>query len=139
LQGQNVVAAQRQNQPGVKLANQTATGQPYGAATAQSNAMSALPIQNTGMPTVTTPQGGMTPRGEKVVPLDAPGDPNQSLFHGMDSVAGGSGSEAMLAVAPPSPAYQALTLLNSLGDNVSAQVAYIRTVLAHQAQNQVPQ
>jgi hypothetical protein len=138
LQGQNVVSAQPQNQPGVKLANATATGQPYGAATAQENAMKAVPIVNTGTPTQATPAQSAPEQSAPVTRLDAPGDPNQSLFHGMDNVAGGAGSEAMLAVTPPSPAAQALTLLNTLGDNVSPQVQYIRTFLAHQAQNQAP-
>jgi hypothetical protein len=136
LQGQNVVAAQPQNQPGVKLANQTATGQPYGAATAQANAMSALPIQNTGMPAVTTPQGQPTPRGKQTLsPLDAPDDPNQSLFHGMDSVAGGAGSEALAPTFQADVAIKALGLLNQLGSDVSPQVALARDFLNARAAN----
>lgn len=138
LQGQNVVAAQPQNQPGVKLANQTATGQPYGAAAAQKAAMDAVPIQNTGTPTAAPATTAQPAPSAPLTPLDAPGDPNQSLFHGMDSVAGGAGSEAMLQAMPISPADQALALLNTLGDNVSPQIQYIRTYLTHQAQNQAP-
>lgn len=134
LQGQNVVAAQPQNQPGAKLANQTATGQAYGAATAQKESMQALPIQNTGMPTVTTPQGGMTPRGEKVVPLDAPGDPNQSLFHGMD-IPGGAGPEALITPFQADISIKALGLLNQLGSDVSPQVALARDYLNARAAN----
>ena len=136
LQGQNVVAAQPQNQPGVKLANQTATGQPYGAATAQANAMSALPIQNTGMPApkVAPSQGAPTPQAP-LTPLDAPGDPNQSLFHGMDSVAGGSGSEALAPTFQADVAIKALGLLNQLGSDVSPQVALARDYLNARAAN----
>lgn len=136
LQGQNVVAAQPQNQPGVKLSNQTATGQPYGAATAQANAMSALPIQNTGMPAPTTPQGQPTARGQSTLtPLDAPDDPNQSLFHGMDSVAGGAGSEALAPTFQADVAIKALGLLNQLGSDVSPQVALARDFLNARAAN----
>jgi hypothetical protein len=136
LQGQNVVSAQPQNQPGVKLANATATGQPYGAATAQENAMKALPIQNTGMPAVTTPEGQPTPRGQQTLtPLDAPGDPNQSLFHGMDNIPGGAGSEALAPTFQADVAIKALGLLNQLGSDISPQVALAKDYLNARAAN----
>lgn len=135
LQGQNVVAAQPQNQPGVKLANQTATGQPYGAATAQSNAMAALPIQNTGNPTTSASSQIAPTQSAPLTPLDAPGDPNQSLFHGMDSVAGGGGSEALAPTFQTDVAIKALGLLNQLGSDISPQVALAKDYLNARAAN----
>lgn len=100
LQGQNVVAAQPQNQPGVKLATQAATGQPYGAATAQENAMKAVPIQNTG-----TPMSAMSPQGvpaqpapriqRATTPLYAPTErPDEAITTGID-LGAGAGSESL--------------------------------------------
>ena len=138
LQGQNVVSAQPQNQPGVKLANQTATGQPYGAATAQKNAMDAVPIQNTGVPTPSATGGSATPAPQNtpLTPLTAPGDPNTSLFHGMDAVPGGAGSEAMIKPLQNTDQIRALALLDQLpAEYLSPQINMIKNYLRAQGDN----
>lgn len=100
LQGQNVVSAQPQNQPGVKLATQAATGQPYGAATAQENAMKAVPIANTGTPTSAQPQqtepAMPAPRTDRAItPLYAPTErPDEAITTGID-MGSGLGSSAL--------------------------------------------
>ena len=138
LRGQNVVAAQPQNQPGQKMAIQAASGQAYGAASAQKAAQSAVPIANQSMPMTqgSAPQGA--PQGapaSPVVPLNAPTDHGLPITHGMD-MGPGAGSEAM-APAPMKNdvSIQALALLNTLGDNVSPQVAMIRNYLEASASN----
>jgi len=138
LQGQNVVSAQPSNQPGAKLAAQAATGQPYGMATAQENAMKALPIQNTGMPAVTTPQGQPTPRGQQTLtPLDAPTDHGLPITHGMD-IGDGAGREALITPFQADITVKALGLLNQLGSDVSPQVALARDYLTARASNGAP-
>ena len=134
LQGQNVVAAQPQNQPGAKLANQTATGQAYGAATAQKEAMQALPIQNTGTPTPTaSAQSAPTPSAP-LTPLDAPTDHGLPITHGMD-MGPGAGSEALITPFQADISIKALGLLNQLGSDVSPQVALARDYLNARAAN----
>ena len=138
LRGANVVAAQPQNQPGQKMAAQAASGQPYGAASAQMAAQKALPIANPGTPAPTAPQGQPAPQRAPLTPLDAPTTHGLPLHTGLDKY-DGAGSEALIQPTPNDPAAQALSLLNTLGDNVSPQVAYIRTYLATQTKNQMPQ
>ena len=138
LQGQNVVAAQPSNQPGQKLAAQAASGQAYGAAGEQIAAQKALPIQNTGTPNATGGAGQPMPQRAPLTPLDAPTDHGLPLHTGLDKY-DGAGSEALIQTTPINPAAQALSLLNTLGDNVSPQVAYIRAYLSAQTQNQMPQ
>lgn len=140
LQGQNVVSAQPSNQPGVKLAAQAATGQPYGMATAQENAMKALPIQNTGMPTPVSATGGATstaPQREPLTPLDAPTDHGLPITHGMD-IGPGAGSEALITPFQADITVKALGLLNQLGSDVSPQVALARDYLNARAVNGAP-
>lgn len=137
LQGQNVVAAQPSNQPGAKLAAQAAPNQPYGAAKAQLDAQKALSMGSQPAP------AGMSapapaPRAP-LTPLTAPGDPNESLFNGMDSVAGGGGSEALIQSPDQNLTMTALGLLDSLGEEVSPQVAMIKNYLRAQANNGILQ
>ena len=140
LQGQNVVAAQPQNQPGQKMAAQAASGQPYGAAKAQIDAQKAVPVASQAGPVA--PTGGASapaPQRAPLTPLTAPGDPNESLFHGMDKVPGGGGSEALVQMPDQNLTMTALGLLDSLGDNVSPQVAMIKNYLRAQANNGILQ
>ena len=140
LQGQNVVAAQPQNQPGQKMAAQAASGQPYGAAKTQIDAQKAVPVASQAGPV--TPTGGASapaPQRAPLTPLTAPGDPNESLFHGMDKVPGGGGSEALIQMPDQNLTMTALGLLDSLGDNVSPQVAMIKSYLRAQANNGILQ
>lgn len=141
LQGQNVVAAQPQNQPGQKMAAQAASGQPYGAAKAQIDAQKAVPVASQAgpvAPATETAQGAPVRRAP-LTPLTAPGDPNESLFHGMDKVPGGGGSEALFQMPDQNLTMTALGLLDSLGDNVSPQVAMIKNYLRAQANNGILQ
>ena len=139
MQGANVVSAQPVN-TAKKLPVATATGQPYGAATIQKNSQEAVAMGGTQTPPPpTTAQTPAQPPQAPLTPLNAATDHGLSMFHGMDNVAGGSGSDALVQTTPLDPASQALTLLNTLGDNVSAQVAYIRNYLALQPTNQMPQ
>ena len=145
LRGQNVVAAQPQNQPGQKMAAQAASGQTYGAATAQKNAQQAVPIVNTSVANVpqATAQGVQNkiqgnPLMGQVEPLNAPTNNGLPLMTGVDA-GSGEGSSALIPTIKFDPAAQELNLLNSLGDNVSSQVAYVRNFLNHQTQNQIPQ
>ena len=132
LQGQNVVSAQPSNQPGKKMAAQAASGQAYGAATAQLNAQEALPIANApAAPAATSINTGQpqTPRAP-LTPLNAPTDHGLPLDYGMPGTAN--------AITPPlntDVTVKALGLLNSLGDNVSPQVAMIRSYLQANAAN----
>lgn len=139
LQGQNVVAAQPQNQPGQKMKAQAASGQAYGAAKAQLDSQKALSIQNTGQPTPPPIQGQPAPKRAPLTALNAPGDPNQSLFNGMDNIPGGGGSEALIPQMDQQLSMTALGLLDSLGDNVSPQVTMIKNYLRAQANNGIMQ
>lgn len=135
LQGQNVVAAQPQNQPGAKLANQTATGQAYGAATAQKEAMQALPIANTGSPAMAqAPQAGTSAPSAPLTPLDAPTDHGLPITHGLP-IGPGAGPEALITPFQADISIKALGLLNQLGSDVSPQVALARDYLNARAAN----
>jgi hypothetical protein len=138
LQGQNVVAAQPQNQPGQKMAAQAASGQAYGAAGEQLAAQRAVPIANPGTPAPAAPQGQSAQRAP-LTPLNAPSDSGQSLFHGMDNVAGGGGSEALIPSPDQNLTMAALGLLDSLGDDVTPQVTMIKNYLRAQANNGILQ
>jgi len=140
LRGANVVAAQPQNQPGQKMAAQAASGQAYGAASAQIAAQKALPITNPGAGMPTAPQGQGAPQVQgspfgDITALNAPGDKNQSLFHGMDTQPGGSGSEALQPTFDALVTTKAAALLNSLGSDVSPEVAKTRDWLNANAAN----
>jgi len=141
LRGANVVAAQPQNQPGQKIAAQAVSGQAYGAASAQIADQKALPIANPGTPISAAPQGQSAPQGQigspfdGLTPLNAPGDKNQSLFHGMDTQAGGGGSEALQPTFDALVTTKAAALLNSLGSDVSPEVAKTRDWLNANAAN----
>lgn len=136
LQGQNVVAAQPSNQPGQKMVAQAASGQAYGAAGAQLAAQKAVPIANQPGPVVSAPTQGQatTPPPAPPTPLDAPTDHGLPLTHGMD-IGPGAGSEALPQTFDAGITIKALGLLNSLGSDVSPQVAMIRSYLQASAAN----
>lgn len=132
MHGANVVSAQPVN-TGAKLPVATASGQPYGAATVQKNAQQTVAMAGTQTPTPIA--GAPVPQSAPstpITPLDAPTDHGLPITHGMDG-------EGMIPTLKFDPTQQALSLLNSLGDNVSPQVAYVRNFLAMQSQNQMPQ
>ena len=136
LQGQNVVAAQPQNQPGQIMAAKAAGGQAYGAAGAQEAAMKAIPIANTGTPTATGGASQSAPQRPPLTRLTEPVDPSISLFHGMDNVAGGGGSEALIQPLQNTDQVRALALLDQLPDEyMTPQINMIKTYLRAQADN----
>lgn len=141
LQGQNVVAAQPSNQPGQKLAAQAAPNQPYGAAKEQLDAQKAVSMANSPAPAAASggPAGPVQSQRAPLTPLNAPGDPSQSLFHGMDLVPGGGGSEALIQMPDQNLTVAALGLLDSLGEEVSPQVMMIKNYLRAQANNGILQ
>lgn len=137
LGGANVVSAQPVNK--AQVANQTIPGQQYGAAAAQQQSISAVPMANTQTPPMQQgPAGAPAPFNiqGKVTPLDAPTDHGLPITHGLP-IGDGAGPEVLKPVLTFNPASQALSLLNSLGDDVSPQVAYVRDFLAAQSQNQI--
>jgi len=135
MQGANVVSAQPVN-TAKKLPVATATGQPYGAATIQKNSQEAVAMGGTQAPPLpTTAQTPTQPPQAPLTPLNAATDHGLSMFHGMDNVAGGGGSEALVPSFVPSVTTQALGLLNSLGDNVSPGVSMIKAWLQANATN----
>ena len=77
LRGANVVAAQPQNQPGQKMAAQAASGQAYGAASAQMAAQKALPIANQSVANVPQAQA---PQGQPMAQPNQPSAPLTPLF-----------------------------------------------------------
>ena len=132
MRGANVVSAQPAN-TGAKLPVATATGQPYGAATVQKNAQQTVAMAGTQTPTPQPVAGGAPSAPmQPPTPLNAATDHGQHILTGMDG-------QGMMQTIQTNPAQQALAQLNSLGDNVSPQVAYIRNYLAMQAENQGPQ
>ena len=88
--------------------------------------------------TAPAPTSAPAPRAP-LTPLTAPGDPNESLFNGMDSVPGGGGSEALIQSPDQNLTMTALGLLDSLGEEVSPQVAMIKNYLRAQANNGILQ
>ena len=130
MHGANVVSAQPTN-TGLKLPVATATGQPYGAAKVQQDAQSQVAMGGTQTP-APIPVQAQPAQPTPITPLDAPTTHGLPITHGMDG-------QGMIPVLKFDPAQQALSLLNSLGDNVSPQVAYVRNYLAMQAQNQIPE
>ena len=132
LRGANVVAAQPAN-TGAKLPVATATGQPYGAATVQKNAQQTVAMAGTQTPTPQPVAGGAPS-----APMQPPTALNAATDHGQHILTGMDG-QGMMPNLQFNPAQHALTLLNSLGDNVSPQVVYIRNFLAMQTENQMPQ
>ena len=138
MQGANVVSAQPVNTT-AKLPVMTATNQPYGAATAQANSQSQLAMGGTETPPPSAMGNSAQPQNANpfsgLTALNAPGDRNQSLFHGMDSVPGGSGSEALVPTFNANVTIKAAALLNSLGANVSPAVAKTRDYLNANAAN----
>lgn len=113
-----------------------ATGQAYGQAGAQRAAQQIVPMANAPIS-----QGAPANQVERppLTPLNAPGDANQSLFHGMDSISGGGGSEALIQMPDQNLTLTALGLLDSLGDDVSPQVTMIKNYLRAQADNGILQ
>jgi len=142
LRGANVVAAQPQNQPGAKMAIQAASGQAYGAATAQRNAQAAVPMASqpvAAVPQAQTQTAPQAPQGlQPMAPLNAPTTHGLPLMTGVDAGAG-AGSEALPQSYNADVTVKALGLLNSLGSNVSPQVAMIRNYLQASSSNGIPQ
>ena len=110
----------------------TATGQPYGAATAQHAAQAAIPLPGpgAGLPAQSTPAAGPgagTP-GPATSPgglgsIAAPSDmPQQPLTAGLTG-GPGPGPEALAA---PDPLVKAAAVLNTLGHNADPQTAALR-------------
>ena len=139
--GQNVVQAQLGNQPGAKLAVQAATGQQYGAAAAQKASQSAVPMAGSPQNIQSPPSAPTTPHpnppgsfGDLTDPSQRPGE---NLMTGVNA-GPGAGSEALAPILPTTPQMSALGLLNSLGSNISPQVAALRAYLNSQAQNEMP-
>ncbi|TSA57460.1 MAG: hypothetical protein D4R39_02330 [Methylophilaceae bacterium] len=140
MQGANVVSAQPIN-TSAQLPVATATGQPYGAATIQENSQKQLAMGGTQTPPPQSTDGAGQPQNQNMsqlkglTSLNAPGDRNESLFHGMDSQIGGGGSEALVPTFNASITIKATALLNSLGADVTPEVAKIRDYLNASAAN----
>lgn len=148
MNGANVVGPQGQNLNAGKIAATAVPGQAYGAAGAQLAGQKAVPMAATSSPVQTpapaaqgapAPQASPSPMAglQPVTPLDQPTDHGLPIMTGLPR-GNGAGPEAMPQTIQTNPAASALTLLNSLGDNVSPQVAYVRNFLALQAENQMP-
>lgn len=130
----------------------TATGQPYGAATAQRQAQQAVPVA--GAPVIApgaasapggTPQGGPPPvmglpaglpAPGSLPPLDAPTDrPDEHLMTGVDA-GPGPGSEALTPLIAH-PLVQGAAALNAArGNQLSPQLAAIRDAVNATLSNQ---
>ena len=139
LNGANVVAPKPLNPNNGQMPISTVPGQQYGAATAQRQAQQAVPMAGSSSPVQPAPIG-QAPQANPLAGLTGLSEPTS---HGLPIMTGlpqgaGAGPEAMMQTVQTTPAASALTLLNSLGDNVSPQVNYIRTYLALQAENQMP-
>jgi hypothetical protein len=140
LNGANVVAPKPLDPNNGKMPITAVPGQQYGAATAQKAAQQAVPMAGSPSPVTPTPAGQSAPQANplaNVTPLAQP------TTHGLPITTGlptgpGAGPEVMPQTIQTNPASSALTLLNSLGENVSPQVNYIRNYLALQAENQMP-
>lgn len=115
----------------------------YGSQTQQAASQRAVPMASGVLPqaqnvpqTPTTSSVSTTPM--PLTPLDAPTQrPDEHLMTGVNA-GPGPGAEALAPTAGVDPVATALSLLNTLGSNVSPQVAYIRDTLAHQQANQSP-
>lgn len=130
--GQNVV--QPQATPPSKLAVQASTGQAYGAASAQKSSQQSMPMSGTPQTPATAAPGGTAQDTPTPQPLNSPTTHGLPITHGMD-IGAGAGSEALAPNLDTQVTIQALGLLNSLGDNVSPQVAMIRQYLQASATN----
>lgn len=129
LGGQNVV--QPQTTSPSKLAVQASTGQAYGAAGDQKASQSQVPMASApaGV-SQAQPQQNSAP----TQPLNSPTSHGLPITHGMD-IGDGAGSEVMAQPLDTQVTIKALGLLNSLGDDVSPQVAMIRQYLQASATN----
>jgi hypothetical protein len=148
---------QRQGKPNTAYANRTdlntpkavtiapATGQQYGAAKAQADARSVIPMANAPLgigsaPSAMPPRSGAIPPGTPMTPEHLFGPtqrPNEHFMTGVDA-GPGAGSEALA----PNPfvnnaASAILATLNSI-PNPSSQVQFTKTYLAMQQENQMP-
>ena len=140
LRGANKVSAQPVNSALSKLASTAVPGQQYGAAGAQLAAQRAVPMANGATP-ISAPSQPGAPQGLPSMPQVTP--LSQPTTHGLPITTGlpnspGAGPEALTQTIQTGPAEQALAQLNSLGPNVSPQVAFVRNYLAMQAQNNAP-
>lgn len=130
----------RQPTPGRSYSNRTdlqlATGQPYGQEKKLADAVAAVPAQ--GAPTPQAPPGhdealaamaGFTPSTAPTpltVPSQRPGEPVMT-------------PPPATVQRAPSPVAQAVGLLNSLGANVSPQVAALRKAATVASMNEAAQ
>lgn len=120
-----------QKQPGQKIAIKAASDQAYGVAGAQLAAQKALPIAAQPGPAATLGAGGDQGQGRiapapVTVPLDSPTTHGLPITHGMDTIQPSLDTNITI---------KALGLLNSLGDEISPQVAMIKSYLQAQAGN----
>ena len=145
----------RNGKPGTSYANRTdlnahtlpataVPNQPYGVAGAQLESQKIVPMANAPLP-----QGQLQPNSQPFQQPQGPqpgslGDltdptqrPNEHFMTGVNA-GPGAGSEALTPMLPTSPTATALGLINSLGSNISPQVARIRDYLAAQTENQMP-
>ena len=140
MNGANVVGPQGQNLNANKIAMTAVPGQAYGAAGAQLAAQKAVPMGATSNPVQPAPAQTSAANGTPPAPaaLMGPVTPlNAPTTHGLPITTGLDG-QGMMQNLKFDPSQQALTLLNSLGDNISPQVAYIKNYLAMQTENQMP-
>ena len=140
MNGANVVGPQGQNLNTNKIAMTAVPGQAYGAAGAQLAGQKAVPMGATSNPVQSAPAQAPATNGAPPVPA-APMGPvtalNAPTNHGLPITTGLDG-QGMMPNLQFDPSQHALTLLNSLGSNVSSQVTYIRDYLAMQTENQMP-
>jgi hypothetical protein len=140
MNGANVVGPQGQNLNAGKIAATAVPGQAYGAAGAQLAGQKAVPMGATSSPV--QPASAQAPAANGAPPAPAaPMGPltplNAPTNHGLPVTTGLDG-QGMMPNLQFDPSQHALTLLNSLGANISPQVSYIRDYLAMQTENQMP-
>lgn len=113
-------------------------GQPYGVAGAQLASqkiapMASGPLQSAPQQGAFQPPAGPAP-GSFGDLTDPTKRPDESFMTGVDA-GPGAGSEVLSADPQVAVTLRSLALLNSLGDDVSPQVAMIRSYLQAQASN----
>ncbi len=131
-QGQQGKAYSNRNDLNPALKPQAIQGGEYGSVKAQIDSQKAVPMASAPLQPA-SPVGQPFPAPQApLTPLDAPTQrPDEHLMTGV-------GDSTLMPPTPADPSQTALMLLNSLGDNVSPQVAYLRNYLALQTQNQMP-
>ena len=125
--------------PASKQAVRYVSGMPnYGDGQELADLQASAPMSKTDMPAVTSPTGELTPRGQRVIPIDAPSEnPGEPVTNGAGAGLG-AGLEALNlpAQAQNNGMVNALALLNQLGDYASPQVKQIRNAIAAHMNNQ---